>query len=451
MARFVLVLTIVLLFLVTSVSVNASESRLIGLNYFNFFNPIGTSSLVEDNFNITYISGYVNSESNFLILEPRQGGVGIFDNSYGVVKYSISTPIEKFNIGAIINYPYYELTLLTNFVVSLGNNLSDHLRNRIEVLLGVSQILGIKLLRPYIGFGYASDYTNFNVLRYQGDTLTNSVNAKQSLSQIKIILGSIVDLSFIKVDASFKVYLPSYENSYRTNVPQINNYQNFLEEKSGGAFGLDITAQPKLGLGGNSYLLGIARYFTYSLPTSRVARVDANGDGNLETDDTIKQDYQNVMIMVGASFNTYINNILVSLGLSPSIQNSFRKVASGNQEFSTSTSSINVPIFASFEIPFVDWFLIRGGLSKYIYQNYYSEVNDRQISGIVIDSTSSTPLSSLSLGFSIKPLRDLSLDWVISYSFLSNVIVNGTLPWILSGATGFNNVTYLFSIEYRIP
>ncbi|MCX8096600.1 MAG: hypothetical protein N3D81_03800 [Spirochaetes bacterium] len=451
MVRFALIFTIISLLLVTSVSVNASESRLVGMNYFNYYNPLGTSSLIEDNFNITYISGYVNSDSNFLVIEPRQGSVGIFDNSYGVVKYSINTPIEKLNIGAIINYPYYELALLTNFVVSLTTTLNDHLRNRIEVLLGVSQILGIKLLRPYLGFGYASDYTNFNISLYQGDTLTNSVNARQSISQIKIILGSIVDLSFIKVDASVKIYLPSYENSYRTNVPQVNNYQNFIEEKSGGAFGLDITAQPRLGLGGTSYLLGIARYFTYSLPASQVIRVDINGDGNLEADTTVNQDYQNVIITAGASFNTYINYILVSLGLSLGIQNSFRKTASGNQEFSTSTSSMYVPIFASFEIPFVDWFLIRGGLSKYIYQNYYSEVNNRQINGTVIDNSLSTPLSSLSLGFSIKPIKDLSLDWVVSYSFLNSVIVNGTLPWILSGATGFNNVTYLFSIEYRIP
>ncbi|MCX8028572.1 MAG: hypothetical protein N2712_01065 [Brevinematales bacterium] len=436
----------ILVFLCTSI-LFASESRLIGLNYFNSYPEVGTLFLVEDPFNITYVSGYVNYDTNFIILEPRQGALGIFNNSYGLLKYALVTPIERLNFSVIFNYSYPELSLITNIAISDPFDLLDHLRNRIDVIVGISGILGIKMLKPYIGFGYASDFTNVNISYYQGDTITNKISQNRSIQQIKLILGSVVDLSFISVDAGVKLYLPYAEVSFKTNNPTINNYQNFRENKTEGAFGFDISLQPKLKFSANSYLMGFARYFSYALPAKETVIVDIDGNGTPESQTNISKGLQNVVINAGASYNLYINNLFISFGASFGIRNLYLKL---NDQTELNGSTF-VPVFVSFEVPFVDWFVIRSGVSKSIYRVTYYGSDSKQTSGVISDLSLATPLSSLSLGFSIKPLKDLSLDWVVSYNFLDGVLVNGTLPWILSGDSGFNNITSLWSIEYRIP
>ncbi|MGB9621900.1 MAG: hypothetical protein ACPL4C_05665 [Brevinematia bacterium] len=448
----------------------ASESRLVGLSWFNLSEIEGTVKLFEDPFNFVYLPGYVNYDSNFVILEPQQGA-GIFGNTYGVLKYSLNTPFDRINFGIVVNFPYNELSYIQ--LISSGIpaiqipagvtplqtfTILDHLRNKVDLVVGVGKILGLSFLKPYAGVGYASDYSLSISKQDDSGTNVSATTNQESISQLKFSLGSIVDLSVISLDAGIKLYLPSALNSTVVINKTTNNYLNTREHKTEGSFGFDITVLPKIKFG-NSYLLSLAEYFNYSLPSAQVRKLDANGDGTLEEDSRIDNNYQVTRLNVGASYNTYINQFFISFGGSLVNNNSYRtyKVISNittpnvTNEGYIQNSSISVPVFVSLEVPFADWFVFRGGITRVIYQASYSLNRiGPEGNGTVTISDLSSPTTSFTTGFSIKPIKDLSVDWVVSFTFMNNVFVNGRLPWIISGNNLFDNVTQKFSIEYRM-
>lgn len=455
-------ITILLLIVVSHIF--ASESRV---------NVLSSSArqLIDDPFNIIFIPGYVNAEYNYLILEPRPGATA-FQNTYGILKYGVSTPIEKINVGVILNYPYPELGYFgfittgipAGFLVAGTTSLpaftiTEYTRDRADIILGVNKILGISLLKPFVGVGYAADYSVSTTSINSNGSVTNTVTNTESISQLKVILGSVVDLSFVSIDASVKLYFPSALNSSETKDATINNYQNSRIHKTEGAFGFDITLQPKLNLGEKTYILGLGEYFNYALPSAQVTKIDANGDGTLEEDTKIINNYQVVNMNFGASYNTYVGNIiLVSAGLLFSSQNSYRTIKAegtvGNltntNESYIQTSSTYIPLFVSFEVPLIDWFIVRSGVTKFIYQDSFALNDGKNFNNTVATSDNSSPIASLYIGFSIKPIKDLSIDWLMNHTFINNVFVDGRLPWIISGNNFFDNVTTQFSIEYRM-
>ncbi|MEN2998534.1 MAG: hypothetical protein ABDH28_05810 [Brevinematia bacterium] len=464
-------LTFLIILVSLGIVVYASESRLVGMG--------GSYILIDDPFNIVYLPGYVNKEYNYLIIEPRQGSLGIFDNTYGILKYSINTPLEKLNIGAIINFPYRELGFITEistgipagFLVTGTTGLqpftiTDHRRDKADLLCGLSGILMLRFLKPYVGLGYASDHYVSTTSTYQNESVTTTVTNIQSISQIKLIAGSVVDLNFVSVDASVKLYLPSARNSTESFNTTIQNYVNSRVHKTEGAFGFEISAQPMMKLGDKSYALGMFGYFNYGLPSAQTTRIDANGDGTLEEDTKIQNNYQTVEIVAGGSYNTYIGSVLVSAGAMLLNRGYYRtikaegtvinvvgivtNVLTNTNEQVSQTSYVYVPAFVAFELPLADWFLIRSGVMKDVYQVSSSVTDGRKFNSSTQTSDSSSPITSLSVGFTLKPMKDLSLDWVVSYTFVSNVIVNGSLPWIISGNNRFDNLTSQFSVEYRM-
>lgn len=456
-----------ILFLVLCVGISfASESRLVGLGWFNYSEESATVKLFEDPFNFVYIPGYVNYDSNFVVLEPQQGG-GVFGNTYGILKYSLSTPLDKLNFGIIVNFPYIELSYITSItsgipaVVIPGGTtplqnftIADQARDKVDLVLGIGKLLGISFLKPYIGFGYASDYSiSVNNEDNAGTNVTATTN-QESISQLKFFLGSIVDLAVISIDAGVKIYLPSALNSSYVINNSIANYLNIREHKTEGAFGFDVTALPKVRFG-NSYLLGLAEYFNYFLPSAQVRKLDNNGDGQLEEDSRIDNNYQVVRINAGTSYNIYFNQVFISFGVAFVNNNNYRNykvtTPTTTNEGYIQNSSIEVPFFVSFEIPFVDWFTLRGGINKHIYQSTFSLNRvGPEGSATVTKTEVSSPITSFSAGFSIKPIQNLSVDWVVSFTFMNNVLVNGRLPWVISGNNLFDNVTQKFSIEYRM-
>ncbi|MFN4244956.1 MAG: hypothetical protein ACK4F9_02260 [Brevinematia bacterium] len=461
-----------IIFFILSILVFASESRLGGFGYLNLFESFGTSYLIDDPFNIVSIPGYVNVDYNYLIVEPKPGGVA-FVNTYGVLKYSIDSLLTKFNLAIILNYPYLELAEIPNITTgvpagffvpgttSLQNfSINDNLRDRIDLVLGVGSVFGIKFVKPYIGLGYASDYSISTSATYSGDNIQQTSTNLESIYQYKFIIGGVFDLGFISLDANIKTYLPYAENSTKVYYLTVQNYVNSREHKTTGAFGIDIFLQPRLNLG-KSYILGVARYFNYQLLSEQITKRDTDGNGVFEENTSIINNIFRVIINLGASYNFSIDNIFVSAGFSISSLNYSRVLKAGGyvnvpqsatnaNEYNTQDVSTYLPVFVSFEVPLVDWFYLRAGFSKIAYQDFFSVVDGKKFDNRVTSYDNSSPLSTLSLGFSLKPLKSLSLDWVVSYNFVNNVLVNGRLPWIISGNNFFDNVTSQFSVEYRM-
>lgn len=399
MRRFIVVL-ITLLILVNIVF--ASESRLIGLNYFNSLPSYGLLFLIDDNYNIVYVGGYVNQPTNFLILEPK---VSVsFENSYGMIKYSFTTPIETFNFALILNYPYPELSIIRS-IIGLPITFGD-VRDKVDLLIGVNKILGLGFISPYLGVGYANVFSKTET--------SGNIVSEQSVSQLKFTLGSLLDFKVVSLDALVNLYFPSGKN---LSAVLTNNVE--------GGFGFNILVRPKLEFSKTAYLLGVARYFNYSLPSTIT-------------------NYRLVEINAGASYNFIINNILVSFG------GNFVNINEYEREDQTPTYIQNtyllVPIYVSFEVPIVSWFVMRGGLSSSVYSSYITYTESTTTNTV----SSSPRFSALSLGFSLVPINNLSVDWVVSYNFLGNVFVNGRLPWILSGNNFFDNVTSQISFEYKM-
>lgn len=197
MRRFIVVL-ITLLILVNIVF--ASESRLIGLNYFNSLPSYGLLFLIDDNYNIVYVGGYVNQPTNFLILEPK---VSVsFENSYGMIKYSFTTPIETFNFALILNYPYPELSIIRS-IIGLPITFGD-VRDKVDLLIGVNKILGLGFISPYLGVGYANVFSKTET--------SGNIVSEQSVSQLKFTLGSLLDFKVVSLDALVNLYFPSGKN-----------------------------------------------------------------------------------------------------------------------------------------------------------------------------------------------------------------------------------------------
>lgn len=464
MGRFVLSIILVVTFVTC---VLASESRLEGLN------AIGV--LVEDPFNIAYLPGYVNTPYNFLILEPRQGTSGIFDNTYGILKYSIVTPVEKLNLCVIVNFPYPELGRIS--LISTGIppgflvpgttgltlfTLTDHTRDMIDVLCGLDRIVFIDFIKPYIGFGYAGDYSVTTTSTTSDGTITSTTTNVQSISQVKVILGSALDLAFISLDVSAKVYFPSARNSSESFEPGIANYLNSRVHRTEGSIGFDVSIQPKLKLGEKTYLLGFGKFFNYSLPSSQETKRNPDGTEPVEESTKIINNYHYLDILIGASYNTHVGGIFISVGTMFASHNTSQTIkAEGTALFGvtllTNTNeaayyeySSYVPVFVSFEVPLVDWFVVRAGVYKNVYYVGSYVEDEKKFNNTISTSEFSYPVASLSAGFSLKPIKGLSLDWVIRYTFLNDVVVGGRLPWIISGNQGFDNLTSQVSVEYRM-
>ena len=457
------------IFFVLSTLVFASESRLGGLGYFNLFEVFGTSYVIDDPFNVVSIPGYVNTEYNYIIVEPKPGGTA-FANTYGIIKYSIDAFLTKLNVGAVLNYPYPELGIITGIATGIPAGflvpgttplapftITDHLRNRIDVIFGLGSIMGIKLLKPYLGFGYAGDSSVSVVSIYSNvDTLTNSTTNTESINQYKVVLGGNFDLSLVSLDANIKVYLPSAQNSTQVKDTTVQNYVNYREHK-GGSIGFDVFLQPRLNLGKN-YILGVFRYFNYALPSVQVTKRDVNGDGEFEEDTSITNNLLRVQINLGASYNFNVQSMFISVGASLSRVSYYRELSAvgvaqpntNSNQVKTENTLVYLPVFVSFEVPLVEWFYVRGGFSKMFYQDNVQISDNKRFINTESYVYSSQPDASLSLGFSLKPLKDLSLDWVMSFVFINNVLVNGRLPWLISGNNFFDNVTSQVSIEYRM-
>ena len=457
-----LIFILIILMLTLNFIAFASESRVSSLAV--------PSILVDDYFGMVLEPWYVNSTSNFVVFEPITAPL----NFYALAKYSISTPIEKLNIGVIINYPYNELSYIPNIATGVpagfltanttplsAFTLTDYSKDRIDVLLGLSKILLITFLKPYLGIGYAGD---FLVTTTSNEVSGTETIIQESISQIKIILGSTVDLGFISLSPTIKVYLPSAVNSVSNLSTNVQNYVNYRYHSLLSSFNFSVDVPLKLKLDGDkTYIKGFVNFFNYYLPSAQITKKDLNGNGNFgdpgDEDTQITNNYGVVSYNILASYNTYIlNNILILLGTGYSSKTSSREIyargvanatQTNDNDYKSYTTEAIIPIFVSTEIPFTDWLTFRVGVAGNPLEITYSYTkNGKDGQATVNISSSSSLLSSFTIGFSVKPIKGLSLDWVLNDTFINNVFINGRLPWIISGNNFFDRVSSKFSIEW---
>jgi|GEM_PF-3164467 len=464
-----LIFTLIILMLTLNFAAFASESRVDSLAV--------PSTLVDDNFGMVLEPWYVNSTSNFVDFEPITAPL----NFYALAKYTIPTPIEKLNLGVIINYPYDELSYIPNIATGIpagfltanttplsAFTLTDYSKDRIDVLLGLNKILVITFLKPYLGIGYAGD---FSVTTASNELNGTETITEESISQLKIILGSTVDLGFIDISPTIKVYLPSAVNSVSNLSTNVQNYVNYRYHTLLSSFNFSVDVPLKLKLDGDkTYIKGFVNYFNYYLPSVQITKKDLNGNGNFgdpgDEDTQITNNYGVSSYSILASYNTYIlNNILILLGTGYISSTSDREITSrgtvttlvgintntetNDNQYTTKNNGAIVPIFVSTEIPFTDWLTFRVGVAGNPLEITYSYTkNGKDGQATVNISSSSSLLSSFMIGFSVKPIKGLSLDWVLNNNFINNVFINGRLPWIISGNNLFDNVSSKFSIEW---
>jgi len=460
-----LIFTLIILMLTLNFAAFASESRVDSLAV--------PSTLVDDNFGMVLEPWYVNSTSNFVDFEPITAPLSF----YALAKYTIPTPIEKLNLGVIINYPYDELSYIPNIATGVPANfltpsttplsaftLTDYSKDRIDVLIGLNKILVITFLKPYLGIGYAGD---FSVTTASNELNGTETITEESISQLKIILGSTVDLGFIDISPTIKVYLPSAVNSVSNLSTNVQNYVNYRYHTLLSSFNFSVDVPLKLKLDGDkTYIKGFVNYFNYYLPSVQITKKDLNGNGNFgdpgDEDTQITNNYGVSSYSILASYNTYIlNNILILLGTGYSSTTSSREIyargtvsipnatETNDNQYTTKTNEAIVPIFVSTEIPFTDWLTFRVGVAGNPLEITYSYTkNGKDGQATVNISSSSSLLNSFTIGFSIKPIKGLSLDWVLNNNFINNVFINGRLPWIISGNNLFDNVSSKFSIEW---
>ena len=460
-----LIFTLIILMLTLNFAAFASESRVDSLAV--------PSTLVDDNFGMVLEPWYVNSTSNFVDFEPITAPLSF----YALAKYTIPTPIEKLNLGVIINYPYDELSYIPNIATGVPANfltpsttplsaftLTDYSKDRIDVLIGLNKILVITFLKPYLGIGYAGD---FSVTTASNELNGTETITEESISQLKIILGSTVDLGFIDISPTIKVYLPSAVNSVSNLSTNVQNYVNYRYHTLLSSFNFSVDVPLKLKLDGDkTYIKGFVNYFNYYLPSVQITKKDLNGNGNFgdpgDEDTQITNNYGVSSYSILASYNTYIlNNILILLGTGYSSTTSSREIyargtvsipnatETNDNQYTTKTNEAIVPIFVSTEIPFTDWLTFRVGVAGNPLEITYSYTkNGKDGQATVNISSSSSLLNSFTIGFSIKPIKGLSLVWVLNNNFINNVFINGRLPWIISGNNLFDNVSSKFSIEW---
>ncbi len=458
----ILAFILAILMIVFNSAVFASESRINGLAV--------PSTLIDDYFSMVLEPWYVNSTSNFVVFEPITSPTSF----YALAKYTIPTPIEQLNLGVIINYPYQELSYIPNIATGVPGGflqssttplssftLADYSRDRIDVLLGINNILAITFLKPYLGIGYAGD---FSITITSNEVSRTETITKESISQIKIILGSSINLGFINLSPTLKVYLPSAENSVSNLDANIENYVNYRHHTLLPSFNFSLDVPLKLKIDGDkTYVKGFVNFFNYQLPSLQITRRDTDGNGNFEEtgdeDTQITNNYGVVSYTILASYNTHIlNGILILLGTgyystTYSREIYARGIANGvftnDNDYKGYTTESRVPIFVSAEIPFTDWLTFRTGVIGNPLEISYSYTKNGKDGQATVDiSSSSSLISSFTIGFSVKPIKGLSLDWVISNSFINNVFINGGLPWIISGNNSFDLVSSKFSIEW---
>jgi hypothetical protein len=457
-----IIFTLIILILTLNFIAFASESRVSSLAV--------PSTLVDDYFGMVLEPWYVNSTSNFVVFEPITAPLSF----YALAKYTISTPIEQLNLGVIINYPYYELSYIPNIATGIPTGflrpgttplsaftLTDYSKDRIDVLLGLNKILLITFLKPYLGIGYAGD---FLVTTTSNEASGTETITEESISQIKIILGSTVDLGFISLSPTIKVYLPSAVNSASNLSTNVQNYVNYRYHSLLSSFNFSVDVPLKLKLDGDkTYIKGFVNFFNYYLPSAQITKRDLNGNGNFgdpgDEDTQITNNYGVVSYKILGSYNTYIlNNILILLGTGYSSTTSSREIyargvanatQTNDNDYKSYTTEAIIPIFVSTEIPFTDWLTFRVGVAGNPLEITYSYTkNGKDGQATVNILSSSSLLSSFTIGFSVKPIKGLSLDWVLNDTFINNVFINGRLPWIISGNNLFDRVSSKFSIEW---
>ncbi len=436
----------------------ASESRISGMS-----TPYWAT---EDVFGFIFQGSYVNSEYSFIDLEPNIP----LNQTYGLAKVSLPLPFLPLNIGVILNFPYPTLALIDDIAIlpagwtlvgtPLQNfTIADHLRNRIDLVLGTGKLIFLPIISPYIGFGYASDFAESSTENQSSKLTTSSI---QSISEFKIILGSEINLGFISLNPDIRLYLPSAENSSITSDANVQNYQNSRIHKGSG-FGFAGNLYGNLGDKKSELRFAIG-YSYYPISSKQETKIDLNGNGDLneagEENTQITHDIGSSAISVGVSYNqSIVQNITLIIGasyVSGSVNNKWIATGTANVtgtndlEYTSDNSVVNIPTFIAAEITPTEWITLRSGLEINTYQLSYSFTKDGKEGQAIINRSSSFGFPVIfNIGFSLKPFKDFSLDWVLSATFINNVLQNGRLPYIISGNNQFDAFSQNFSIEYK--
>ncbi|URA09781.1 hypothetical protein [Thermospira aquatica] len=286
-------------------------------------------------------------------------------------------------------------------------------------------------------------------------------------SFVKIRTGASIDiLQPLTIDASLGLWLPGYKNQVKSEFPEISGYTQEQLHTSEGNFGIEVKVYPKIKLSPNLEWKNILTYGYLNLSSVYTAIADLNGDGDYidlgeeKNKNTHPFSIQSIGVGTGINYTnnqffTYVslNNFTILKGEEWFIVNQ----ATGSDQYKDKEQGSQTDNYTILdggaEVTLKKWFSLRMGVMNIIeiqsitttsfgYTGTTENVRDIKSSTTIKHTI--IPRIGLSVHFG-----GFSLDWVISDTFVQNVLGQGSLPYLISGKNLFDKFSMIVSINYK--
>ncbi len=440
-----------------------SLARLSGLGVYHLEgNWFGASWIVDDPIVLMENGSLVTKLSNEVGWEPYlyiySGTPPVWNNSYayGVIN------TEWASVGVFIN----PLIMGEGYLAG-GSGL---FRPWFDIVVGTKKV---PYVVPYIGLTVgASAETSIieTVNSTVNPAITTKTIAQQSVSLVKLRAGAGSELfKPLILDASVSVWFPGMKDESRGENSSIANYKNEMIWQGVGNIGLEAKVYPKMRLSPSLEWKNMLTYRYLNLSSNQIVSKDLNGDGDYldatEAKTTRTDPYSKHIIGLGTGVNYTISQLFAyaSLNYFLDLENTGTftiNQASGNDIYQPKTEKDNtynyIILTGGAEVSLKKWFSLRMGImdnisitTKKTTTINYDGTSDNRETTRTIDTASEIQNSIIpQIGLSVH-FGGFSLDWVMSDTFIQNVLGQGRLPYIISGNNLFDNFSMIVSINYR--